>query len=107
MRGRKNRVAHEGPGGQIALMSTRIAPLDERADAYDRMARAFAYLGDTWRDWPDLASVAAAMALSPSHFQREFTRWAGVSPRQFQSAIAHAEAGDLLRQGASVLDATF
>ena len=107
MRGRKNRVACKGPGGQIALMTTRIAPLDERADAYDRMARALAYLGDTWRDWPDLASVAAAMALSPSHFQREFTRWAGVSPRQFQSAIAHAEAGDLLRQGASVLDATF
>lgn len=79
--------------------------IHERAAAYDRMAGALSHLGDTWRDWPDLAACADAMGLSPSHFQREFTRWAGVSPKQFQAALAHAEAGDLLRQGASVLDA--
>lgn len=71
------------------------------------MADALSKLGDTWQDWPDLAQCASAMGLSPSHFQREFTRWAGISPRQFQSALAHAAAGDLLRQGASVLDTTF
>ncbi|MEQ9436359.1 bifunctional helix-turn-helix domain-containing protein/methylated-DNA--[protein]-cysteine S-methyltransferase [Hyphomonas sp.] len=86
-------------------MTRMIAPLDERARAYDRMAHALNHLGDTWRDWPDLASVAAAMNLSPSHFQREFTRWAGISPKQFQAALAHGEAGELLRDGASVLDA--
>lgn len=80
--------------------------LTERAIAYDRMAEALAHLGDTWRDWPDLQTCAEAMGLSPSHFQREFSRWAGISPRQFQAALAHVEAGDLLRQGASVLDAT-
>lgn len=79
--------------------------IDERAVAYDRMAGALEQLGETWRDWPDLSACAAAVGLSPSHFQREFTRWAGVSPKQFQAALAHAEAGDLLRQGASVLDA--
>ena len=80
--------------------------LTERAVAYDRMAEALAHLGDTWRDWPDLRACADAMGLSPSHFQREFSRWAGISPRQFQATLAHVEAGDLLRQGASVLDAT-
>lgn len=80
--------------------------LTERAIAYDRMAEALSHLGDTWRDWPDLQTCAEAMGLSPSHFQREFSRWAGISPRQFQAALAHVEAGDLLRQGASVLDAT-
>jgi len=45
--------------------------------------------------------------LSPGHFQREFSQWAGISPRQYQAALAHAEAGALLRQGASVLDATY
>ncbi len=80
-------------------------PIHERAAAYDRMAAALRQLGDTWRDWPDLAACAQAVGLSPSHFQREFTRWAGISPKQFQAALAHAEAGDLLRQGASVLDA--
>lgn len=86
-------------------MTPMIAPLDERALAYDRMAHALGHLGDTWREWPDLARVAAAMNLSPSHFQREFTRWAGISPKQYQAALAHGEAGELLRDGASVLDA--
>ena len=81
--------------------------LTERSVAYARMADALEHLGDTWRGWPDLASVAGAMGLSPHHFQREFTRWAGLSPKQFQAALAHGTAGDLLRQGASVLDATY
>ncbi|MEQ9316349.1 MAG: 6-O-methylguanine DNA methyltransferase, partial [Henriciella sp.] len=76
--------------------------LTERSVAYERMAGALSYLGDTWRDWPDLSQCARAIGLSPHHFQREFTRWAGISPKQFQAALAHAEAGDLLRQGASV-----
>ncbi|WOR15856.1 methylated-DNA--[protein]-cysteine S-methyltransferase [Hyphomonas sp. FCG-A18] len=88
-------------------MTTQHALLDERAIAYERMADALIHLGDTWREWPDLRTCANAMGLSPSHFQREFTRWAGISPRQFQAALAHGEAGDLLRQGASVLDATY
>ena len=84
---------------------TTSSALTERSVAYERMADALAHLGDTWRDWPDLAECARAMGLSPHHFQREFTRWAGISPKQFQAALAHAAAGDLLRQGASVLDA--
>lgn len=81
--------------------------LNDRCVAYERMAQALRHLGETWQDWPDLSQCAAAMGLSPTHFQKEFTRWAGVSPHQFQSALAHASAGDLLRQGASVLDTTF
>lgn len=67
------------------------------------MARALGFLGDTWQDWPDLQQCADAVGLSASHFQREFTRWTGLSPHQYQSALAHGAAGDLLRQGASVL----
>lgn len=88
-------------------MTTTSFPLDERCAAYGRMANALEHLGDTWRDWPDLRTCAEQMGLSPSHFQREFTRWAGVSPKQYQASLAHAEAGDLLRQGASVLETTF
>ncbi len=103
---RKKRVAGNPATRQTAGM-TDILPLSERCAAYERMASALQHLGDTWRDWPDLAACAHAVGLSPSHFQREFSRWAGVSPRQFQSALAHAEAGDLLRQGASVLETSF
>lgn len=81
------------------------APLDERARAYDRMANALEWMGETWQDWPDLDAAARAAGLSPHHFQREFTRWAGISPKQFQGALAHGAAGDLLRAGASVLEA--
>jgi len=88
-------------------MTMTMIALNERSAAYDRMAKALTHLGETWRDWPDLASCAGAVGLSPSHFQKEFTRWAGVSPKQFQAAIAHAEAGDLLRSGASILETSF
>ena len=82
-------------------------PLDERSAAYTRMADALAYLGETWTDQPDLATCAAAVGLSPTHFQREFSRWAGLSPKQYQSTLAHGVAGEALRSGASVLDASF
>jgi AraC family transcriptional regulator of adaptative response/methylated-DNA-[protein]-cysteine methyltransferase len=79
--------------------------LSERSAAYARMARALSLVGDTWRDRPDLSQCAEFMGLSQAHFQREFTRWAGLSPKAFQSALAHGHAGAALREGASVLDA--
>ena len=102
---RKKRVARGGARAHFGIMFDAPAPLDERARAYDRMAKALDWLGETWADWPDLEAAAAAAGLSPHHFQREFTRWAGISPKQYQGALAHGAAGDLLRQGASVLDA--
>jgi AraC family transcriptional regulator of adaptative response/methylated-DNA-[protein]-cysteine methyltransferase len=82
-----------------------IIQLEERARDYDRMARALAWLADNWREHPSLDEAADAVGLSPFHFQRVFTRWAGVSPRAFVASIAHAEARTLLEDGASVLDA--
>ena len=86
---------------------THDTSLETRLVAYDRMAKALEILGDTWREWPDLRNCAASLGLSPSHFQREFSHWAGLSPRQYQAALAHGEAGDLLRAGASVMEATY
>ena len=71
------------------------------------MARMLSFLGGTWREWPDLNACAREAKLSPAHFQREFTRWAGLSPRQYQGVLAHGAAGDLLRGGASVLETSF
>ncbi|MEO0465333.1 MAG: methylated-DNA--[protein]-cysteine S-methyltransferase [Pseudomonadota bacterium] len=81
--------------------------LSLQSAAYDRMAGALEFLGDTWRERPDLAACAEAIGLSPHHFQREFSAWAGLSPKQYQSALAHGAAGDVLRDGASLLDASF
>ena len=82
-----------------------LVRLEDQARDYARMARALDWLADHWRGRPSLDEAAAAAGLSPFHFQRVFTRWAGVSPKTFVAAIAHAEARRQLEAGASVLDA--
>jgi AraC family transcriptional regulator of adaptative response/methylated-DNA-[protein]-cysteine methyltransferase len=79
--------------------------LQTRAEDYERMEAALDWLGRRWRDRPSLDAAAEAVGLSPHHFQRVFTRWAGVSPKTFVAALAHAEASARLADGDSVLDA--
>lgn len=88
-------------------MTATLVQLEDRARDYHRMERALAWLADHWQDHPSLDDAADAVGLSPFHFQRIFTRWAGVSPKTFVGAIAHAEARRSLEAGASVLDAAF
>src|SRR5579875_3250672 len=83
------------------------ADLAARAEDYRRMERALDWLARRWRDRPALEEAADAAGLSPHHFQRVFTRWAGVSPKTFVAALAHAAARERLEAGASVLDAAF
>lgn len=82
-----------------------VAPLDQRSADYARMAKALEWLAARWRERPSLDQAADAAGLSPHHFQRTFTRWAGVSPKTFVAALAHAEARNALERGGSVLDA--
>jgi len=88
-------------------MTATLVQLEDRARDYHRMERALSWLADHWQDHPSLDDAAEAVGLSPFHFQRIFTRWAGVSPKTFVGAIAHAEARRSLEAGASVLDAAF
>ena len=91
------------------MMSDAAAPLslDERSVDFERMRRALDWLGAHWREQPSLDQAAAAVGLSGPHFQRVFTRWAGVSPKTFLQTLAHAQARKALAQGATVLDAAF
>jgi len=82
-----------------------LGRLHEQARDYHRMEKALAWLAERWSEHPSLEDAAAAVGLSPFHFQRIFTRWAGVSPKTFVAAIAHAEARRSLDQGESVLGA--
>jgi AraC family transcriptional regulator of adaptative response/methylated-DNA-[protein]-cysteine methyltransferase len=81
--------------------------LSQRAEDYLRMEQALEWLGARWRERPSLDEAAEAAGLSPHHFQRVFTRWAGVSPKSFMAALAHAEARRSLSQGANLLDAAW
>ncbi len=58
------------------------------------MRRAIARL-DAGRDL-SLEEIAAEMGLSPAHFQRLFSRWAGISPKRFQQYLTLGHAKRLL-----------
>ena len=103
-------MLHQTPTSQTSTPQTdapigALARLDEQAADYARMNRALDWLAERWQERPSLDEAAAAVGLSPFHFQRVFTRWAGVSPKTFVAAIAHAEARKQLEAGASVLGA--
>ena len=72
---------------------------------YFRIAQAIAFL-DRSPSAP-LGSVAAEVGLSPFHFHRLFSRWAGTSPKRFQQFRNVVSARRLLSEGRSVLDATY
>lgn len=50
---------------------------------YKRIEAAIKYLENNFQDQPDLDDVAEKVHLSPFHFQRIFTEWAGISPKKF------------------------
>ena len=75
---------------------------------YERVAAAIHFIRNNFRDQPNLEKVAASVHLSPYHFQRLFTDWAGVSPKTFLQFISIEYAKQLLKEEkVSVLDAAF
>ena len=54
---------------------------------YQRIERAIGFLENNFRHQPDLDVVAEKVHLSPFHFQRIFTEWAGISPKKFLQSL--------------------
>jgi AraC family transcriptional regulator, regulatory protein of adaptative response / methylated-DNA-[protein]-cysteine methyltransferase len=54
-----------------------------------------------------LAHLAAEAGLSEAHFQRVFSRWAGISPTRFAQYLALGTARRLLAERRTLLDAAF
>lgn len=77
------------------------------ADDYDRIEQAIRYLEGRHREQPSLDDIAEHVGLSPSHFQRLFQRWAGISPKRFLQFLTLEDAKQRLQGSASVLDAMF
>lgn len=65
-------------------MNTNIKQLSED---YLRIEQAVTYLESHYKDQPSLEELAANIGLSEFHFQRLFTRWAGVSPKRFLNSL--------------------
>ena len=74
---------------------------------YERIARAIEFIAANAEAQPGLAEIAAQARLSPFHFQRVFSRWAGVSPKRFLQVVTVERAKNLLEEGrASLLGAS-
>ena len=63
---------------------------------YQRIERAINYIGDNFKDQPSLDDIAKKINLSPYHFQRLFSRWAGVSPKKYMQYVSLTYAKEVL-----------
>ena len=78
----------------------------QSSEDYLRIEQAIQYLENHYREQPSLEEVAANIGLSEFHFQRLFTRWAGVSPKRFLQFLTKEGAKELLSQSENLLDTT-
>jgi AraC family transcriptional regulator of adaptative response/methylated-DNA-[protein]-cysteine methyltransferase len=75
---------------------------------YNRIAAAIRFIRENFRSQPKLEVVAEQIHVSPFHFQRLFTEWAGVSPKKFLQYITVEHAKKMLKEGrVSLFDAAF
>ena len=75
---------------------------------FNRIAEAIAFLTQNFKDQPNLDEVAGKVHLSPFHFQRLFSDWAGVSPKKFLQYLTIEYAKGILENKQSTLsDAAF
>lgn len=75
---------------------------------YSRIAEAIEYIRTHFQEQPSLESVAEEVHLSPAHFQRLFTEWAGTSPKKFLQYISVEHAKKILADNrATIFDTAF
>lgn len=55
---------------------------------YARVAKAIEYIEQNFKQQPSLAEIAEHVHLSPTHFQRIFSEWAGISPKKFLQYVS-------------------
>lgn len=101
---RKKRVARRG-------MRSYPLPMDQTPNSplsgsyhYNIVRRAIETI-DASRGAPlSLDALAAQMQMSPTHFQRLFSKWAGVSPKRFQQYLTLTHAKSLIEANFTTLD---
>jgi AraC family transcriptional regulator of adaptative response/methylated-DNA-[protein]-cysteine methyltransferase len=72
---------------------------------YERVATVIRFLDRHHTEQPDLAALANSAGLSPFHFHRLFSTWAGVTPKDFLQCLTLEHVKQLLSDGDSVFDA--
>jgi len=101
----KNRVVLAWGYGHNRRMGS-IDALQQSVD-YRRVEAAIRFLEANLRRQPRLEEIARSVHLSKYHFQRLFTRWAGVSPTQFLHFLTLGYAKERLAESRSLLETSF
>jgi len=71
---------------------------------YERIAAAIEFIAGRVNSQPGLNEIAAHVHLSPFHFQRLFSRWAGVTPKKFLQVLTLERAKQLLDEARPLLE---
>lgn len=71
---------------------------------YQRIASAIQYLENNFKRQPELEEVAAHIHLSPFHFQRMFSEWAGISPKKFLQYLTASYLKEKLKENRSLVE---
>jgi len=82
-------------------------PLAIAAADYEVVRRAIGHIRNHWREQPEIEAIAEAAGVTPTELHHLFRRWAGLTPKAFLQALTLDGARQLLRDSASVLDATY
>ena len=78
----------------------------ELSQHYQLIKQAIQYIEANVQRQPELDEIASAIGLSEYHFQRLFTRWAGISPKRFMQFLTKEHAKELLARSENLLDTT-
>jgi AraC family transcriptional regulator of adaptative response/methylated-DNA-[protein]-cysteine methyltransferase len=78
----------------------------ELSQHYQLIERAIQYIEANVQRQPELDEIASAIGLSEYHFQRLFTRWAGISPKRFMQFLTKEHAKGLLARSENLLETT-
>ena len=84
-----------------------MTDLTQLSEDYARIEQAIRYIETNAHRQPDLNELAAQVGLSEYHFQRLFTRWAGISPKRFLQFLTREHAKALLARSGNLLEATY
>jgi AraC family transcriptional regulator of adaptative response/methylated-DNA-[protein]-cysteine methyltransferase len=78
----------------------------ELSQHYRLIEQAIHYIEANVHRQPELEEIASAVGLSEYHFQRMFTRWAGISPKRFIQFLTKEHAKELLARSENLLETT-
>src|ERR1044072_799617 len=86
---------------------TDLTTLASANDDYTVVRRSIEYISQHWRAQPEIEQIAHSVGVTPDELHHLFRRWAGLTPKAFLQALTLDNARKLLRDSASVLDASY